>query len=727
MRDSLRRGCCAVALAVAAALMTLATAQSQTVGRDQVYLDADELEEDRDRGLYIARGGVRLSSGTRVVTADELEYEPSSGRVTARGHVRIYEGDAPAQLADEVLLDDRMGEGVAYGFATLLENNGRAAAAAAIRRSDGSVELSDAYYTACDLCEDGGDPTWRLRARRVVRDLDDDMIYYSNAQLEIGGVPVLYSPVFAHADPSAERKSGLLLPKVDISNRLGAVYQQPYLWVISPFQDLTVAPRLMTERAPLLAYDYRKRFYSGQFAIEGSVTYAQEFDKDGEFGPEQLRGHVFAEGLFAFSDIWRWGFGLQAASEDTYLRRYDFNEAPEESAALFEFRDQFLLVNQLFVVGKGDHFYADVSALSADLLQDGFDDDRLPLMAPFIRFAADAELPWGLGDFDVFANSVFLRRELGDDYGRASLGASWSRPVTLPGGVRLEGFAEGRIDSYATTRADGNGQAVEDQAFTRARGAVGLDISYPFVRRGGDYDVIIAPRTALIASNGGDPAERPLSAELTDVDFSRRMLFDPVRSPGFDVFEDGVRVDAGLELELIGRSSPFTAEAFVGRSFKLEGEERFGPSTGIAEDQSDWVADVDIDFGAFGAFASTRLDSETGRLNRVDAEARAEFGRAMFGLGYTRLDDEASPAGFEEVTIEAKAAINRRWSAFYEARWDLELSEDRRQQAGLIYSDECTLFRVYFQRENIDFGNLGPSESLKFDLVLFTLGGVADQ
>ena len=216
--------------AALAALLAAASpaAMAQTVSNDRVYLDADELIQDQQQGLYIARGDVRLQSGERVLFAQELIYNPALNRVVASGGVQIFDGSEPAQFAEEVELSDDLREGVARGFATLLENNGRAAAGAALRRPDGSVELSNAYYTACELCESGEDePTWRLRASRVVRDTQNKVIYYRNVRLEVLGRPILYSPVFAHADPSAARQSGFLFPVLNSSNRLGFTYQQP--------------------------------------------------------------------------------------------------------------------------------------------------------------------------------------------------------------------------------------------------------------------------------------------------------------------------------------------------------------------------------------------------------------------------------------------------------------------------------------------------------------------
>ena len=48
----------------------------------------------------------------------------------------------------------------------------------------------------------------------------------------------MYLPVFWMADPSSERQSGLLVPRIGVSGRRGFSYEQPYLLVFSPSAGL---------------------------------------------------------------------------------------------------------------------------------------------------------------------------------------------------------------------------------------------------------------------------------------------------------------------------------------------------------------------------------------------------------------------------------------------------------------------------------------------------------
>jgi LPS-assembly protein len=726
------------ACAAGALLTAAAAAQDET--SDQIYMEADELVEDGERGVYIARGDVRLQTNLRVLYADELIYDPETGRITAQGNVRLFEGSQPAQFADEIILDDDMEEGVAYGFATLLENNGRAAAAAALRRPDGSVDLRDAFYTSCDLCVEGErEPTWRLRADQVIRDQDDEVIRYRDMSLELGGVPIFYTPYFAHADPAAKRRSGFLLPAVDISNRLGVSYQQPYYWNIGPYQDLVIAPRVMSEVNPLLELDYRRRFYSGAINIEASFTFEQEYRIDPDergnddaeadwMGDTEFRGHIFADGRFSLSESWAWGFGLQAADDALYLRRYDYTERPEETTTLFEI-DQRILINQVYLAGRGESYYTDVSTLRFQRLTEDFDNDTLPIVGPLVRMDADVPLPRGLGDLDLDFNAVNIRRELGRDHIRASAGFEWSAPTTLPFGVRVEPFLLGRVDGYSFNTTDRDGAELERTNFTRTLGATGLDVSWPFLRPGERFDVIFAPRIFTVAATGVDDDEIPLAAENETSDLDSSTLFRANRVGGYDLWEDGARVDLGLTTTFEGRGAfePLRLEGFAGRSYRLDGEPRLSRASGVFEDESDWVAELEISSSIARIAARTRIDTETGDMNRLDLTGAVSAWRLDLGATYTDIADPAAPRAFEELKANAEFHITGNWSATWNTVRDIEDGRTRTTSAGLRYRDECTDFRIFWQREDLDIGDLGPSESIKFEIVLFTLGGVGEE
>lgn len=702
-------------------------AQSLEPSDEPVYLEADRLEDLAGEDGYLAIGNVRVRQEGRTLFADELEYRPAENRIVARGNVIIFgQGEFP-QYADEVELDSALSSGIALGFATMLENNGRMAAAAAIRRENGSMQFDDAYYTACELCADGSEePTWRLRAREVVQDTEDEMIYYRDAQLEVMGVPVLYAPVFAHADPSSERRSGLLFPSFGVSSRLGAWLQVPYYWAISPSQDMTIAPRVMSNVNPLLYGEYRKRFWSGYLELEGSVTREFEIDSDGErFGDEEWRWHIMGGGEWAINENWSWGFGVQRASDDLHIRRYDFSELDKDRGAPLEAQNR-VLISQLYSEGRTEDSYAGIFAATYQSLRTRVDDDTLPVIAPMIEYRRTFDLPDSWGRIGMNGSAVALTREDGVDYRRGSLALDWRTRLVAGNGMVFEPFVLGRTDHYELADIPLTGGGTTEDSLDRYVGLAGGQFSWPFYREGDTVDWIVEPVVSVVSSTDDPIAGDLINEDSLSIDLDETLLFDPVRAPGYDLWEEGQRAAYGARVTALWGDNQ-SVSAFAGRSERLDGPAVFNPASGLFEESSDYVFSGEINIEGFHAEISTRLDTEDFDVNRIDASVEYTRGRFMGSMRYIDVSDDSStrnPA--QEVSSDLEWRLTEHWSLSSEARYDLDRDVMRRQETGFIYRDECTQFEIVYERQDLGIDGLGPSESILARVTLFTLGGVSE-
>ncbi len=317
------------------------------------YPEADELTQDDTNQLVTAKGGVEARYKGRVLRAEELDYNRDSGVVTARGKVQILNQDGTAQFADAITLDKDMTEGVAIGFSTRLQGNVKIAAASAMRQGEENTELRNAIYTPCEVCAENGrqQPTWSIRARKVIQNRKKHIVYYQDAVIQVFGVGVLYLPAFWTADPEVDRKSGLLPPLVTFSQKRGATYEQPYYQVIGKSQDLLITPQLNTKVNPFLNLQWRRRFYSGGIDVRAGYTYERDFDSHGDrLGELTSRSYILAGGAFDIDDHWRWGFTGERASDDLIFDKYDIGDVFRERG-LYATDDrrlisQFLPVNR---------------------------------------------------------------------------------------------------------------------------------------------------------------------------------------------------------------------------------------------------------------------------------------------------------------------------------------------------------------------------------------------
>ncbi len=199
----------------------LAQTASASDGLDKgaVYVDAAAAGRSGDVITAQSDGGDRvyLRTDGNVLRGDDLAYDLSTGAATISGRVEAISADGTIVYASHLETDRELKAGVAVDFATRLENGASLMAATAVRRSENVNELNYAVFTPCPICDENGPktPTVAIQAEKVVQDEALHAVIYRNAVFRVGGVPVFYTPFFAHPDPTVERASGLLVPLIN--------------------------------------------------------------------------------------------------------------------------------------------------------------------------------------------------------------------------------------------------------------------------------------------------------------------------------------------------------------------------------------------------------------------------------------------------------------------------------------------------------------------------------
>jgi len=589
-----------------------------------LFLEAETIVEDQANNTLTARGNVVARYEQRTLRAQEIIYDTVTGRVIARGNAEILQPDGTVQYAEEIELDDQLRAGVAVGFAARQEYNAKIAAATAVRRSETVNELNRAIFTPCEICTPDGrpkQPTWSIQAEKIVQDRDRQLVYYRNAVVKAWGVPVFYTPVLWHPDPTAERSSGLLMPDITVSDRRGLSYEQPYLWVISPYQDLVISPQINTKVNPFLNLDWRKRFWSGLVQARAGVTHEQRFDSDGDkFGEESTRGYVLADGDFQLTPAWRWGFTAERVSDDTLFDRYAIDDVYAERGYFHSERRR--LTSQAYAIRQTERSFLSISALSFQSLRPTYlldrstgapdfsecapspaavdiarciyseDEGFLPVIAPLVEARWEPQGKIAGGRLRLRADAVALTRSEdagglyvengpggrlytarpgdprrpGVDMARAGFGADWRRTITTRGGVRIEPFLEARGDLYRLSDLDGG---TREASFGRATATAGLDVRYPLIRRTEWGSVVLEPMAQLAISPDADLDERLPNEDGLWFETDETNLFRPDRLTGFDLHEGGARLTVGGQATINWGDGRF-ARGFVGRSFRAD-------------------------------------------------------------------------------------------------------------------------------------------------------------
>ena len=748
---------------------------------DIIYLEADSLINNENDGVLIASGQVIGKYQERTLRAEKVVYTLATGVVIASGNVVLIDPNGSTQYASKLELSNELETGTATDFTARQVGNGLTSAAFATRTENGEIELYNAYYTACKLCKEKGKtkkPSWRIKARKVRQDKKTRTFRYNSALLEIGGLPLFWTPYLAHPDPSAERSSGFLTPFVGVTSSKGFNIRAPYYWAINEYTEATLTPNLYQNVNPMMKYQFIRKFNTGALSVDGSLTYSSFFDRDGnEFNPDdfqnpsqvptgkKLRSHTFIKGLFSPSKTWSYGFGLELSSDDDYLNRYNLEEASERFGVYNPVGRRN--TSQAFIVGQQEDFRFSASTVGYQDLRSNFienvgtglitvsepDDRELPILAPKIEVEKYWTDPIFKGRIKGYGDLTALTRDIGNNYLRGTAGIDYSKNTVTAVGLELKTFLNSRYDFYKIKPEDKTNANYDSIEFQRNLGQVGFDARYPFIKRGKNINLIVEPRVQLTNSFGSsklskfqayqdssmitsiNPTEiNYLSTQQDgqDIDLTASLLWQSNKSTGFDFWESGLRADIGASL--IADAGNSSAQLFIGRSYAENSENDFSEGSGLFNKKSDIVSNLELDINKnLSIVTRVRYDDNENKLRRLDSSLDYRSKYINTNLRYYRLNSSINSnfnngAPNQEVNGDINIKIRKNWSLGYSAARDIDLKIMRNQRFSVKFNDDCTLVEVFYAKNNFNsasFTNVTRNTSgLGIRISLLTLGSM---
>jgi LPS-assembly protein len=684
---------------------------------------ADEVEYDRERERVVARGRVEAWQGGRFLRADSFTYDRNTRVALVKGNVQIIEADGQVFYAEEAELGEGFRDGVLTEVRARLAQNARLAGNGA-RRTAGTVsEISRPVYSSCNLCE--ADPTrpplWQMRARMATQDRESQRLSYRDATLQMGGIPLFYTPFFSHPDPQTPRSSGFLFPTNGYSRFLGAFSQTPYFWAIDDTQDLLITPTVSTLSSPNLGMEYRRRFNNGELQIQGSIGYQNasqaERASSGGTGSPGINGHIFSRGRFAINENWRIGFDGNYASSDSYLRTYRF-----------EYRR--VLTSTAYAEGFwGTETYARLDVRYYQGLNNSDNLSTIPFVGPYgiVEHAPRKQILGGYVTTDL--GVLGLTRPSGTFSQRLATRTSWER--TLYGDAGDLWTFRGQFD--ATSYYAGDQQLNGFNPLPAANGIhangnirAAVDWRMPFMRSAGEWGTqLIEPRVQFVTGPGQGRQTRFPNEDALDFEFTEANLFQLNRYSGRDRMEGTTRVDMALR-----GSWNFVnggrVDAVVGRSFRATQSTTFPQDVGLNDRASDWVTRTSFSPVSWvDIIARNRFDSASLQHRATDANASFNLGsvgvlsNVSVNAGYlynTRLPQFFNSLGRNEAafgaSVQYRTAAGGVWRAAGSVRYNFQADRPSIVTATFGYEDECfiiegRLLRRYARNLTTDEDYLG--------------------
>lgn len=722
-RSGLRRA--GIAAACLIALLASAPGHAQQEDEREALLSADEVIHDEEANSITASGNVEVAYGERSLRADEITYYIDREVVVATGNVALVDPGGDVVYSDRAEVTSDLEEAFVNQVRGLLRDDSRVTAANAVRTDGNLTVFNRATFTPCSRCTYGseGKPLWYLEADEVAHNQAEQMVRYRNARLNMFGVPVAYTPYFEHPDWTVDRKSGLLSPSFGRNSFQGIYADTPYFHVIDETSDVTLTPRITQKRLPVLSLEHRQLLPYGMMDTTVSGTYSRRRDADDQLREQTFRGHIDATGRFSLNRHWRAGYDLRRASDQSYLRAYNFIDDTRYDSQLYAERFQ----------GRS---YFGAHAFSYQLLTDEISEKRQPIVLPMLELNHAGEPMWQGAYPTLDASLLSILRRSGREVRRISVTPGLTLPAIgrfgevyrLRAAVQMDGYwTDGhQPGSNSVDPADPEGQRTAARIFPHAS----LEVRYPWLIQGGGVQQTLEPTVQFVASPpGGNRSEIP-NEDSIDLTFDDTNLFSISRYPGLDRLDSGSRVDYGLNYSLATGES-FYSEIFVGQSYRFDRNDSFPARSGLRNRQSDFVTRLRLrPIDEIDLIYRARLDRDSLRPLQQEAEARLGPEYLNVELGYLDIPDLSGERFFgrrEEVSGQINARLSDQWRTWAYATHDIEENYTPRMGLALAFECECFTMTAGVERRRYRDREIEPGYNFLFNITFKYLGGVGAQ
>lgn len=467
--------------------------------------------------------GVTLTRANQTLETETLIYDPDTGRVQVPDWLHYADGVITLDAAGGTyFIKEERGrfDQVSYHIAGA-QASGHAASAELTAGRETFLTAFD--FTTCDP----DDPAWQLKASRVTLDHERGVGVARNARLELGGVPLLWSPWFRFPLDD-RRQTGFLFPTLGTSSGNGLDLTVPWYWNIAPNMDATLSPRLIADRGGLLGSELR--FLSRR---QRGTLYGAYLPGDDRYDDDRWRAEI--DYRARLSDNWSAGLDLARISDPDYFA--DLGEGLEQAAIQY-------LRSSGHIAGHGRFWSFEAMADTFQVL----DESVSPTNEPYRRLPRmqfDGDWPLGAGfDLSLDSEVVYFDRDAGVTGARADIMPALSWSWLTPGAFLRPSLAF-RGTAYQLDDAPGEASP------TRTLPIASVDTGLVFERTTGGGNIqTLEPRLYYLYVPYRDQSGLP-RFDTSELTFGFGQLFHTNRFSGPDRQADANRLTLALTSRLI--------------------------------------------------------------------------------------------------------------------------------------------------------------------------------
>ena len=658
---------------------------------NEFNLIADQIFISDENNKIIAQGNVKIFAGKKILSAKKIVYNNSSSLVQVYGPIEIIDENKIKITADYSLVSKDLKKIISSGVKALFENQFKITSEKIKYTSRDKTQFTNSMGTSCKICsKDNSPPLWNIKAESIVHNQQNRTLLFKNALLEIGGIPVFYTPYLRTPEPGIKRASGFLTPSVISSDIYGYGIKQPYFIVLNNNSDLTVS-LFKTNQTILFETEYRSRLKNETVNIESTI--------EPNISNKRINGFIKFKG--------------EKKYPKSYNLLYDFTLFDKKKSLIsfdHEIRDyisNYLVINKFENNKKRtfETFY--------------FQSLRTPVGKEPIIFPNYQEKNIS----NLFSNNTILSNRFGvlnlfeknKRFTRINHTAELRYSSDSKSGFIYENL--GKVSNYFYDISE---ESNIRSNYLEIKPLISTTISYPLIKFKDNKDKeFLIPKIQLNYSPY-KKSETKSNQDSIEVGFDRTSLFSVNRFSGEDIQEKGLWLNSGIKYEKKSvNGKNYGTE--LGQIFRFNNVNQFLKTTSLNGKNSDFLISSFFDYKNFFRLKNTSVITNNLKFKKSETSMNlnGEKNKISSSLIYEANNNDEN-RNLTEFSISLVSKIDKNWKSNFDMRHDITNNQAINASTGLTFENECVDFSINFSKR------FASSEKLPEDTRIelsFDLGG----
>ncbi len=651
---------------------------------DNIDISANEIFVDKENNIINATGDVLIKNSELSINSSEAIYYENKEEFEAINNVTVKDEYNNRYYSDNFISNDDFSKASAKNVKIRLKDNSRIVGSS-LKRKNGINVINKSQYTPC--IEENylikNCPGWKLRAESTYHDEKNKTMHYDHSILYILNIPVFYTPYFSHPDPSVNKRSGFLAPRIQEDNRLGLLFSIPYFYNISGNKDLTFTPTFQSTAPDHLTTELRLLNQNGEFNIETNIN--DNADNQG------TKHYAFANAVLE-SNLDKFEIYLQTVNNDTYMKKNQINTIDILTSGI-TISDTIKGNDFLFEAKSYKHLSVSGS-------------NQWEYLYPKFTYNL-SNLNFTNIDANINIKNQLLHLRSLDKNIKTSISSEINldnQKIDRKRGYVFNNFFDTRL-IYNSVEYDGLSNKTSQ---LRAFPQIGTKITYPLKKTNNSISQVLKPIIMPIIA--------PYNNYTGALEVNNSNIFSRNRSSSLSEWESGPRINFGAEW-FVDYKDRYDGNLIIGQSVKFN-KDKSNTSDEISDIMTSLFINVNKNIYTNSEFV---IDRKKHSINKSNISTSVYIKDFAIKAEYDYVSNKFAVAS-EQLGLATKIKINKDLNFVFSGKRNLNSKINIGYETGLFYENDCLAINFKYYRDLTKFRDMEDAKGLSFLITLKPFG-----